>query len=214
MTPAALLLDLDGTLVDSEPLNQAAYAAFFRHRDWSVTDLTVFTGRRAEDVFATEPGPWAGADPLALSKEVAGFMPTDQLPVPMAGARELVLAAARLGHPLALVTSAGLPWVELALGRVLGVLDLFTTVVTAEDVEIGKPDPAGYRLATTRLGVPPAECVALEDTPAGIRAALGAGVVRTYGVGTTHPSAALREAGAVEVYAALPPLATLLSSRG
>ena len=66
MTPAALLLDLDGTLVDSEPLHRAAYRAFFEARGWDAPDLSLFTGRRAEDVFATEPGPWTGHDYDAL----------------------------------------------------------------------------------------------------------------------------------------------------
>ena len=57
-TPVALVVfDLDGTLVDSEPVHRAAYQAFFDARGWEAPDLALFTGRRAEDVFAAEPGP-------------------------------------------------------------------------------------------------------------------------------------------------------------
>ena len=50
---SALLLDLDGTLVDSEPLHRRGYESFFAHKGWELPDLSVFTGRRAVDVFAT-----------------------------------------------------------------------------------------------------------------------------------------------------------------
>ena len=60
---SALLLDLDGTLVDSEPLHRRGYELSFAARGWDVPDLGIFTGRRALDVFATEPGPWSGLDP-------------------------------------------------------------------------------------------------------------------------------------------------------
>jgi mannitol-1-/sugar-/sorbitol-6-phosphatase len=73
--PAALLLDLDGTLVDSEAIHRRGYAAFFAHRGWDVPDLSVFTGRRAEDVFATVPGPWTGLDPQALHAEALKPLP-------------------------------------------------------------------------------------------------------------------------------------------
>ena len=73
--PGALLLDLDGTLVDSEPLHRRGYEAYFAHQGWDVPDLTIFTGRRAEDVFATEPGPWAGLDPMAVLEGVLRHVP-------------------------------------------------------------------------------------------------------------------------------------------
>jgi len=136
MTPAALLLDLDGTLVDSEPVHRAAYRAFFRARGWEVPDLSLFTGRRAEDVFATEPGPWTGLDPVALTASVWPFLPGDA-PQPVAGARSLVEAAVARGIRLAVVTSAGTGWVERSLGGELDVLRHIEVVVTAHEVADG-----------------------------------------------------------------------------
>lgn len=112
--PEALLLDLDGTLVDSEPIHRASYRAFFADRGWEVTDLSLFTGRRAEDVFASEPGPWSRADPFELAAAVVSFIPTDVAPEPVAGARGIVASAAARGIPVAVVTSAGPAWTELA----------------------------------------------------------------------------------------------------
>ena len=107
-TPAALLLDLDGTLVDSEPLHRAAYRSFFAARGWAYDEelLSLFTGRRADDVFATEPGPWSGEPPAELHEEVLSHLDPDRLPEPVPGVHELVGAVAAAGVPLAVVTSA------------------------------------------------------------------------------------------------------------
>lgn len=205
---AALLLDLDGTLVDSEPLHRQGYADFLAARGWSVPDLSVFTGRRAEDVFGTEPGPWTGHDPLALLAEVMRFVPTDP-PEPLPGAVALMRAARSSGVTMAIVTSAGPAWVA----RCLSALDCpVDVVVTADDVVDGKPDPAGYALACLRLGVPPAATWAVEDSPAGVRSALDAGVGVVHGVATTHDPDVLRAAGAHAVHADPTPLAELLTS--
>lgn len=208
MRPTALLLDLDGTLVDSEPLHRRGYADFFAARGWSVPDLSVFTGRRAEDVFATEPGPWAGHDPLTLLAEVLTFIPDDAAePVP--GAVELMRAAQASGVALAIVTSAGPAWVARCLEVLHCTVDV---VVTAEDVVDGKPDPAGFALACRRLGVPPATTWAVEDSPAGVRSALGARVGVVHGVATTHDADLLSAAGAHAVHPDPTPLAALLTS--
>lgn len=66
-------------------------------------------------------------------------------------------------------------------------------LVTAEDVAAGKPDPAGYLLAASKLGVPPESCLVLEDAPAGIRAGKRAGMLVAACL-TTHERAALSEA--------------------
>lgn len=208
--PSALLLDLDGTLVDSEPLHRASYVAWFAHRGWELPDLAVFTGRRAEDVFATTEGPWSGEDPDGLAREVVSFMP-DDAPEPIAGARELLEAARAVGVPVAVVTSAGPAWVERSVVDAIGLsLDVLDVVVTARDVVDGKPHPAGYALACERLDADPSRSLAVEDSPAGVRAALGAGVVRVHGIGTTHAPDLLLEAGAVDVLDDLRPLLGLL----
>ena len=66
-------------------------------------------------------------------------------------------------------------------------------LVTAEDVQRGKPEPEAYLLGAQRLGVPPAQCVVIEDAPAGIAAAHAAGM-RAIAVATTHDQQALGQA--------------------
>lgn len=209
MRPAALLLDLDGTLVDSEPLQRAAYRAYFAQRGWDVpeTDLGLFTGRRAADVFSTEPGPWAGEDPLALHDDVVALFPPDAVPEAVPGARDLILAAVDAGVPVAIVTSAGTAWVRRAVGGALQVLEHIVVVVTSEDVTDGKPHPEGFRLACTLLEVDAGAALAAEDSPAGVRAAVAAGVGEVVGVRTTHDAATLLAAGATVV---LPDLRALV----
>ena len=197
---SALLLDLDGTLVDSEPIHRRGYRAFFAHKGWEVPDLSLFTGRRAEDVFATEPGPWAGLDPADVLAEVLPHVP-DEAALAVPGACELIEAAGSAGVPVAIVTSAGPAWVERSVVESLSLRrDSVDVVVTARDVVDGKPDPAGFALACERLGADPSQALAAEDSPAGVRAALGAGVRRVHGVATTHERHLLLDAGAVEVH--------------
>lgn len=210
MRPAALLLDLDGTLVDSEPLQREGYRRFFEGRGWPAPDLSVFTGRRAADVFPTLPGPWQAHDPVPLSAEVVGLVPRDVPPEEVPGAGDLVRAAASLGIRVAIVTSAGPDWVQTAVGDGLAVLDLVELVVTARDVADGKPHPAGFLLACERLTVDPGDTLAVEDSVAGVAAAVAAGVGTVIGVTTSASAAQLADAGAQATYADLRPVSALL----
>jgi sugar-phosphatase len=169
---------------------------FLERHGWTVADVRIFTGRRAEDVFATQAGPWEGHDPEALAAEVRGIAHELGTPGPVPGAHDLFEAAVAAGVRLAIVTSARQAWVDLTVGEGLGVLDDVAVVVTAQDVVDGKPHPAGFLLACQRLQVDPADCVAAEDSPAGVRAAVAAGVRRVVGVTTTWPADELLDAGA------------------
>jgi len=218
-----LLLDLDGTLVLSEPLHQEAYRRFFRNRGWSVADEVVreFSGRRGHEVFADLEGPWTGEDPHALSRAViaalAEMLATGTRPEAVPGAAEILAAAARTGLPTAIVTSAGRAWTRRVVGMLAEVesaladaADAIRTV-TAEDCTCGKPDPEPYRRGAEALGLDPAGLVAVEDTPAGIASALGAGIGRVIGVTTTRDAALLRRAGA---HACIPDLTQLAAALG
>lgn len=203
---AALLLDLDGTLVDSEPLQREGYRRFFASRGWEVPDLSVFTGRRAEDVLPTVDGPWRDHDHAAIGREVTALVPSDVAPAAIPGAAELIRTAAHNGIRVAVVTSAGPTWVQLALGDGLGILDLVDLVVTAEDVVDGKPHPACYLLACERLGLDPSLALAAEDSAAGVQSAVAAGVGHVVGVTTSLSASELRDAGAHAAHPDLVPV--------
>jgi beta-phosphoglucomutase len=86
----------------------------------------------------------------------------------------LLRSVRRNGYPTALATQSHREQALRVLG-ILGLADEFDVVVTRDDVEHGKPDPEMHLLAARELGVGPEECLAIEDSPAGVRAALAAG---------------------------------------
>ena len=187
----AILFDLDGVLVDS-------IANVERHwSDWAVRHglepaevLRVVHGRRAADTVAIlAPRADVARELAALAAAEAGD--TDGvIEVPGASA----LLAALPERAWAVVTS-GMHAVATARMRRVG-LRLPRVLVTADDVARGKPDPEGYLAAAARLGVAPARCIVVEDTPPGIEAARAAGM-RAIGVATTYPAERLAAADAV-----------------
>ncbi|UNX55836.1 HAD family phosphatase [Georgenia sp. TF02-10] len=208
---AALLLDMDGTLVNSEPAHRAAFRRYFAERGWPLPAevLAAFGGRRAADVFAALDGPWAGEDGVALAAAVTARLDlVADPPVPVPGAADAIRGWHAAGMPIAVVTSAGRAWTQHVLD-LLEVGDLGLTLVTAEDTPTGKPDPAPYALAVRRLGADAAACLAAEDTPAGLTAARGAGVGHLLGMTTSAPPEALLDAGA---HATAPDLTALAAA--
>lgn len=195
---AGLLLDLDGTLVDSEPVHQDAFRGYFAERGWQVEDhvIRMFSGRRAQEVFPTLQGPWTGEDPVALTEGVLAVLrDSTSRPEPVAGAARLIAACAQAGLPVAVVTSARRGWATAVLG-LLGAAGGTVPMVTAEDCAHGKPDPEPFRRGAELLGLRPGDLLAAEDSPAGIASARAAGVGHVIGVTTTHAAAALVAAGA------------------
>ena len=172
LTARALLLDMDGTLVDSTALVEEIWtglAVRFGH-DPAELMRRIHGVRAADSIARFAP---AGSDVPALLAELDrleldGSPATVEIP----GARDLVAALPAANH--ALVTSAG---PDLARARLVGAgIRVPDVVVSADDVTAGKPDPSGYLLAASRLGVDPADAIVYEDAEAGIRAGLAAGM--------------------------------------
>ncbi|MBO3745037.1 HAD family phosphatase [Streptosporangiaceae bacterium NEAU-GS5] len=184
MTGAALF-DLDGTLINTELRSRAVWAMFLTNHGIAHDEelLRSFMGRRGRDVL---PALLPEADLDAVRDEIEVLLTHPGLPdiVHIPGAADLVRRVSAEGWPIGLVTSARRAWAEARLADV-GVRDLVQTIVSDEDVAVGKPDPAGYVLAAERLRADPAKCVAFEDSLAGIAAAKAAGMT-CVGVATTH----------------------------
>ena len=198
----AALFDLDGTLIDSEPLHRAAWESFFASRGWEVSEETYtahFVGRRGSDAFRSIDGPWSHEDPDELLAEVLTHLATVSTePGVVPGAAELLRRVHGAGVPIAVVTSAVRRWADEAL-EYLGIADMISVVISAEDVTVGKPDPEGYLQACARLDVQPDHVMAFEDSTSGVAAAVAAGIVHVVGVLTTSRADALRAAGAHHV---------------
>jgi mannitol-1-/sugar-/sorbitol-6-phosphatase len=212
-TMHAVLLDMDGTLIRSEHVHRAIWQRFFTAWQVEMDDeryADAVMGRRARDVLAHLPGPWTPDDlPGALASLDADVDAAAREVTVVDGAVALIRELAARGHRLAVVTSGGRSWAERVLDDVLDVRDALEVVVTAEEVEVGKPSPEGYLTACRRLGVAPAGCAAVEDAPSGVRALVAAGVGRIVGVSTTSSAMALRAAGAMEVVPDLRPALAL-----
>jgi mannitol-1-/sugar-/sorbitol-6-phosphatase len=187
----AVLFDLDGVLVDSSRYIEELWRQWARARGLSPEPfLRVCHGRRALETIRL------AAPHLDAEAEIDAFVPES----PDSEILEPIEGAARLLQQLpsgswAVATSGTRPTATARL-RVAG-LPLPDVLVCAEDVVRGKPFPDVYLIAAAKLRVPPADCLVVEDAPAGIQAARSAGM-RVLAVTTTHQSQDLNG----DVYAA------------
>ena len=182
---AAVLFDCDGVLVDSDAAIVDAWTRWARDLDLDVdTVLASVHGQRSADTVR---------DFVAPDRRSAELDRIDRYELESAGAVHAIPGAAALAASMpdgswAVVTSGT---TVLATARLRGAgLTVPDVLVSANDVQRGKPDPEGYRLAADRLGVAPRDAIVLEDAPAGIRAARAAGARAVIGIG-----ARAREAG-------------------
>ena len=177
--PAAVLWDMDGTLVDTEPYWIAAEHEIVEEHGgtWSDEFAHQLVGNdllvSAEFIRANSTITW---DPVRIVDELlVRVVSRVREHVPWRpGARELLDALRAEGVPNALVTMS---WRSLADAVVEALPEgAFTTVVTGDEVDHGKPHPEPYHAAARLLGVAPEDCVAIEDSPTGVRSAVAAGV--------------------------------------
>lgn len=177
----AVLFDMDGTLVDSEKLWDVGMHALYADMGGVMSEESraATVGGSAESVMVQtyrdlgrEPDPAAMAASIDWLHGYVGELFAGGLPW-CAGARELLDALLADGVPMALVTNTRRGLTEKALesiGR-----HYFSVTVCADEVPRGKPAPDPYRHAAQLLGLPPAQCLAIEDSITGTAAAEAAG---------------------------------------
>ena len=177
--PKAVAWDIDGTLIDSEPLHlQALVTVSARYRlDLSHEPEDRFRGRHMGDVWralrAFYPGGlteqrWAG-EIIDTYIESAGALK------PMPGALETVRELHARGIPQACVSNSERRVVDTNL-KALGIGELIAFSISRDDVTAGKPDPEPYREACRRLGCAPHDVLAVEDSDTGAQSAQAAGL--------------------------------------
>lgn len=187
----AFLFDMDGTLINSIAATERIWGDWARRHGLDVEAfMPTMHGRRGIDTITALDLP--GVDPLAEALKIERSEIEDvEGVVAIDGA--IAFLSALPPDRWAIVTSAP---IALARRRLeTAGIELPKTMVTAEDVKVGKPSPEGYLLAAARLGVDPARCLVFEDVDAGVKAGenAGAGVVvvtatHAHELATAHPS--------------------------
>jgi HAD superfamily hydrolase (TIGR01509 family) len=173
-----VLFDMDGLLVDSEPLWFEVESAVMARLDgqWSPADQQALVGgslpRTVAYLMARARRPADSQDVARwLVDGMTALLGSREVPM-QPGAAELLAQVRAAGVPQALVTSSERPIMDAVL-RQLGTG--FTATVCADDVVHGKPNPEPYLRAAALLGADPRCCVALEDSPNGVASAEAAG---------------------------------------
>ena len=194
----ALIFDMDGTLVHSDPVHLEAFAAVLKDEGVAI-DHEIYRskiiGRTNEAIFASllPHLPVDRHEAYADEKEATFRRMATQLK-PLEGLLDLLDWAEGSGIKIALVTNAPRLNADHML-EVLGLAGRFKVEITIEEVERGKPDPLPYLTAIERLGISAGEAIAFEDSPSGMRAAKAAGLF-SFGVLTGLTADEMREVGA------------------
>jgi beta-phosphoglucomutase len=213
----AVIFDFDGIIVDSERLHWAAFNKVLAPLGKTILwedYVRIYIGFDDRDTFRAIC-PMLGPERSERGPVIAGHRPQGEAKTELAGLIEKKAAAFQdllesdgaaalpgsvelIRHlsgniPLAICSGALREDILPILGK-LGIETAFDTIITADDTHISKPDPAPYKLAMKRLGV--TSGLAIEDTPAGIASAKGAGL-KVLSVTNSYPADALTQADAV-----------------
>jgi sugar-phosphatase len=190
------LFDMDGTLLNSTASTERVWGRWARKHGLDVEAfLPKMHGRRGIDTIRELNLP--GVDPFVEALEIERGE-TEDLDGVVALPGAIAFLSSLPPERWAIVTSAPAALARARIGA--AGLPLPRQIVTAEDVKIGKPDPAGYRLGAARIGVDPAQCLVFEDVLAGVQAGEAAGaeavvITATHRnpLGTDHPTIASYE---------------------
>ena len=192
----AVIFDMDGVLLDSEPLHFEALGGLLAHDGLQLTlaENEEFIGATVEATFSTLIArhhlPRSLGEYISLYDEAVLRILQQPRP-PSHGVVQLIARTRDLGMRLALASSSRRLWIDATL-RSIGLANTFELIVSGDDVEHSKPDPEIYLLAGSRLDLPPERCLAIEDSPNGVKSALAAGmpVVAVRTPSTAHLSVA------------------------
>lgn len=192
----AFIFDMDGVIIDSEPLHSRVKMETFAHfgLPFDEGDLAQYMGRTSVDIFSDVLKKEHRTD--VSVQEIVNYKHAHYLELAVGGALEAIPGSLELiarlraaGVPLALATSSWRRVVDAILVQ-FDLTEAFASVISGSELPKSKPDPAIYRLSAEALGVDPRKCVVLEDTAAGVAAAKGAGM---YCIGFRSPHSGVQD---------------------
>ena len=178
----AFLFDMDGVLIDSEPIHTRVKRETLLHFGLDAEiDFSAYMGRTSKILFsdAIEKAGRMELTPSMLAdykhERYLDILKNDDAIHPIEGARELLLHLSEEHIPMALASSYARQVIEAVLDK-FGFRQYFDSVLSGADLPASKPDPAVYRISAERLGEKPSCCVVLEDAASGVAAAKAAGM--------------------------------------
>ena len=177
---SAVIFDMDGVLLDSEPLHYEAVRVILAEQgvDFPLEDYFRYLGTTLtstwDDLCERYPisMPFDQFEARYNSDVLADYLAGAPL---IRGARELVAQLRDAGVPIAVASSSHRIWVDAALSGA-GLSEYFDQTTAGDEVSMGKPAPEIYLKAAEKLGFDPANCIAVEDAPAGVESASSAGM--------------------------------------
>jgi len=176
----AIIFDMDGTLVDSEVVWGVAETEMLSDRGLEYSDEVrqQVIGLRLDEFFAKLSAIYGLSESIPtlqaeLIERMVAKIPT--LVKPKVGAQEIIEWTAQQGIPYCIASSSPMRIIEATV-QSQGWADWIPHLYTADDVEKGKPAPDVYLYAAQQLGVVPAQCLAVEDSPTGAKSAVAAGM--------------------------------------
>ncbi len=183
------LFDFDGVVADTEPLYDLFWAQMAERYHIDVPDFPLkIKGMVLTHIFDVYFSAYSREETEKIARASAEY--EQQLEFPeIAGAKAFLHYLKKRNFKLGLVTSSSALKMQRALKK-MELEDLFDTLVTADRITRGKPDPMGYLLAARDLQSQPAECVVFEDSFSGIQAGTDAGM-KVIGLATTNPAEAI-----------------------
>jgi sugar-phosphatase len=177
----AAIFDMDGLLIDSEPLWRRVEMTIFERLGVPLTEERCVETRGMVVSEVTrhwyELDPWTGPSPEAVAEEIVEAMATELATgvVLKAGAVAALSSCRAHGLRLAIASSSPARLIEVVV-EASGLVGWFSVLHSGQEEKVGKPDPAVFLTTARHLGVAAGRCVVFEDSPAGVRAAIDAGM--------------------------------------
>ena len=182
MTIEAVIFDMDGVLIDTEPVWRRIELGIFNRLGCNLetADVLETLGVPILDVVKLRHArsPWPGPSIEAVAEQIVDAMVAEIATsgVPMDGVLRALATVKAAGLATAIASSSSQRLIDAVVQR-LGIAPAIDVICSADHEAAGKPDPAVFLRAAERLDVMPERCLVIEDSPNGVRAALAAGMV-------------------------------------